>query len=124
MAATGAAAASNVPGARWAPATWTDAAGNFWMFGGDGYDSAGNGGHLDDFWRYSAGQWTWMVGTNLRNQPAVYGTLGTAAASNLPGGRVNAVSWIDASGNFWFFGGSGISTGTLGELNDLWEYQQ
>jgi hypothetical protein len=34
------------------------------------------------------------------------------------------VSWTDQSGNFWLFGGLGIST-NYGEqiLNDLWEYQ-
>jgi len=34
------------------------------------------------------------------------------------------VSWSDASGNLWLFGGEGFdSTGTEGTLNDLWEYQ-
>ena len=32
----GAPAAGNVPGARWQSASWTDAAGNFWLFGGLG----------------------------------------------------------------------------------------
>jgi N-acetylneuraminic acid mutarotase len=121
----GVTSAANVPAGRWAPAAWIDSAGNFWMFGGDGYDSAGQGGYLSDLWRYGAGQWTWMGGAEFRNQLAVYGTLGAADVSNLPGGRVNAVSWSDTAGNFWLFGGSGLdSANTLGELNDLWEYQQ
>jgi environmental stress-induced protein Ves len=122
----GTAAAGNVPGGRIAAVGWTDAAKNFWLFGGAGYGAGGSGGRLNDLWRYSAGEWTWMGGTNLVNQAGTYGTLGTAAAGNLPGGRSGAVAWSDAGGNFWLLGGFGFdSTGTpLGELNDLWNYQQ
>jgi hypothetical protein len=32
---------------------WTDSSGNFWLFGGDGYDSAAvSDGLLNDLWRY------------------------------------------------------------------------
>ena len=32
-------------------------------------------------------------------------------------------TWIDSSGNLWLFGGYGYdSTGQLGYLNDLWQY--
>ena len=34
-------------------------------------------------------------------QAGVYGTLGTAAAGNLPGGRTLASTWTDSSGNLW-----------------------
>ena len=66
---------------------WTDAAGNVWLFGGLGYDSAGTLGYLNDLWKYSAGQWTWMGGSNVGNQEGTYGTQGTAAAGNVPGAR-------------------------------------
>jgi hypothetical protein len=34
------------------------------------------------------------------------------------------VSWVDAAGNLWFFGGDGYdSTGAQGYLNDLWEFE-
>jgi hypothetical protein len=47
-------------------------------------------------------------------QPGVYGTLGTPAAGNVPGGREGAASWIDESGNFWLFGGCGaLGMGTV-----------
>ena len=39
-------------------------------------------------------------------QPGVYGTLGTPAAGNIPGGRLDAASWTDDNGNLWLFGGS------------------
>ena len=120
----GTAAATNVPGARVAAATWTDASGNFWLFGGDGYDSVGALDTLNDLWKYSAGEWTWMGGSNVVRQAGTYGTLGKAAPNNVPGARFGAVVWTDASGNFWLFGGDGDdSNGTLGHLNDLWNYE-
>jgi N-acetylneuraminic acid mutarotase len=116
-------APSNVPGARLFHVSWTDAAGNFWLFGGLGYDSVGNNSYLNDLWKYSAGEWTWVSGANLGNQTGTYGTLGTAAPSNVPGARNLVVIWTDAAGNFWLFGGEGYdSTGTDGFLNDLWKY--
>jgi Kelch motif/Galactose oxidase, central domain len=121
----GTAAPGNLPGARSAVVYWKDAAGNFWLFGGAGFDSVDSDGYLNDLWRYSAssGMWTWMGGSTAGNAPGVYGTQGTAAAANVPGARAGAVSWTDGSGNFWLFGGRGHdSTGAIGELNDLWRY--
>ena len=43
---------TNVPGARQSALSWTDSAGNFWLFGGYGYDSTGAIGSLNDLWRY------------------------------------------------------------------------
>lgn len=64
------------------------------------------------------------IPTNTKGVTGVYGTLGVAATTNVPGGRDWAVGWIDDSGNFWLFGGAGYdSTGASGELNDLWRYQ-
>lgn len=114
--------ASNVPGARVAPASWTDSSGNLWLFGGYGVESS-IADH-NDLWKYTAGEWTWVGGSNLTDQPGVYGTLGVPAAGNVPGTRDHAASWTDGSGNFWLFGGMGPdSTGTRGILNDLWKYE-
>jgi Galactose oxidase, central domain len=127
-------ASTNIPGGRFSPVSWIDASGNFWLFGGDGFDSTGMGGYLNDLWKYTpsatgdTGQWTWMGGSSTvgrsGGQSGFYGVLGTAASTNDPGGRFGAVSWTDASGNLWFFGGDGYdSTGAQGYLNDLWEFQ-
>jgi len=41
----------------------------------------------------------------------------------VPGARSSFSSWIDSSGNMWLFGGYGYdSSGDLGYLNDLWQY--
>jgi N-acetylneuraminic acid mutarotase len=117
------AASANVPGSRYQAVGWTDASGNLWLFGGNGYDSAGNQGTLNDLWKFSGGEWTWMGGSNLADQPGAYGTLGVAASANIPSTRFGAISWTDSSGNFWLFGGfHRDSSNANGVLNDLWKY--
>jgi len=124
----GVAAATNVPGFRnFGAVSWTDTSGNLWLFGGNELtpQTLTNSGDLNDLWKYNiaSGQWTWVSGSNLINQNGNYGILNTPAATNVPGARDSAVSWIDASGNLWLFGGRGNdSTGAIGYLNDLWEY--
>jgi hypothetical protein len=119
----GTAAAANVPGARYASVSWTDSAGNFWLFGGASVDSAGNQYGLNDLWEYSRGQWTWVGGSSTTNASGTYGNKGVAAAGNVPGARYAANSWIDSSGHMYLFGGQGYdATGNQGFLNDLWEY--
>jgi hypothetical protein len=124
----GTAASTNTPGGRGSAVSWIDTSGNLWLFGGYGYDSTGTLGWLNDLWKFDPalgtyGEWTWMDGSSTVGSSGVYGTLGTTASTNIPGARGNAVSWSDASGNLWLFGGGGDdSTGTLGFLNDLWEF--
>jgi N-acetylneuraminic acid mutarotase len=116
-------AAGNNPGSRQGSASWTDSSGNFWLFGGAGFDANGNNGELNDLWEFnpSMNQWTWMGGSSVRNQSGVYGTLGVPPAGIIPGGRSSAMSWTDSSGSLWLFGGAGNGYG--GDLNDLWKYQ-
>jgi Galactose oxidase, central domain len=127
----GTAAATNIPGGRWAASNFVDNAGNVWLFGGQGVDSAGTIGLLNDLWEYNiaTAQWTWVAGSNVAGQKGVYGTQGTAAASNVPGGRENATLWVDSTGTVWLFGGFGldsigtsIAPGVGATLNDLWKF--
>jgi len=121
-------APGNVPGGRDSAVAWTDAQGNFWLFGGTGYDSQTNPqvfGDLNDLWKYdpATGMWTWMSGSNTAEQPGTYGTLGIAAPGNVPGARNWAVGWTDPAGNLWLFGGFCIFGNPCGKFNDLWKYQ-
>jgi N-acetylneuraminic acid mutarotase len=119
---------SNIPGARQNAMSWTDIYGNFWLFGGEGYDSTGAQGPLNDLWEFvpSTGDWTWVSGANLINQVAVYGTEGTPALGNVPSSRFYGQAWADASGNLWLFGGevycSQCGQGSTNYGNDLWEF--
>jgi N-acetylneuraminic acid mutarotase len=116
-------AAGNIPGSRDYASTWTDSSGHLWLFGGFGYISASS--YFNDLWEFdpSTNQWAWMSGSSGYNQSGVYGTLGTPAAANAPGGRYGASSWTDSSGHLWLFGGYGYDfQGSLSYLNDLWEF--
>ena len=101
----------NIPGSNWKATSWTDSNGNFWLFGGD------NGNNV--LWEFNpvTKEWTWVAGSISGSGSGVYGTLGTPALGNLPGGRGGASSWTDSSGKIWLFGGNGG-----GDLNDFWEF--
>ena len=119
----GTASATNVPGARVLGMTWTDSAGNMWLFGGYGVDSAGTTGSLNDLWTYSGGEWTWVAGSNLANALGGWGTQGVASPANVPSARGDSRIWTDGSGTVWLFGGTGVdAAGNTGALNDLWKY--
>jgi N-acetylneuraminic acid mutarotase len=116
-------AAGNIPGGTFWASSWTDSNGNFWLFGGVG-NTVGNC-DSNGLWEFrpSKNEWAWMGGTNVANQPGVYGTLGTPAAANFPGARTSAETWTDKSGNLWLFGGVGADAdGNNGFLNDLWQF--
>ncbi|MFO0319445.1 MAG: Ig-like domain-containing protein, partial [Neisseriaceae bacterium] len=120
----GVATASNVPGARHDSVSWVDSSGNLLLFGGYGYHELSSG-FLNDLWKYdiSQGQWVWVSGSNTGNQKGNYGIKGIASDSNVPGARMDSVSWVDNSGNLLLFGGYGYdeSNRTV-SLNDLWKY--
>jgi RHS repeat-associated protein len=118
----GQASPSNMPGPREGAVSWVDTEDNLWLFGGYGYDSQSNRGHLNDLWKFDGQNWTWVSGSDLKSQPGTYGTKGQANPANIPGGRADAISWTDSDGNFWLFGGLGFVSQGLGQLNDLWKF--
>jgi len=135
-------AAGNVPGGRDYAATWTDTSGNFWLFGGEGFDVNGTFGTLDDLWEFNPTSkvWAWMSGSSTVSgsctgndvsgafyfcvgEPGVYGNLGVSTSGNNPGGRWEPTTWVDAGGQFWLYGGQGFdSKGNYGKLDDLWKF--
>lgn len=104
----------NTPGGRGRGSAWTDTDGNLWLYGGEGYDSVGTGGYLNDMWEFkpSTHLWSWMGGQNLAN--------GNGNNTGVTPGPVGgASSWTDKSGNFWLFGGGDF----FGTYNELMKYQ-
>ncbi len=118
----GVGAPENRPGARRSAAFWTDGNGAFWLFGGRGFAGVPTGasGHLNDLWKWDGATWTWMSGSGLFSQAGVYGTKGVASPTNTPGGRIWATSSVGPDGRFWLFGGLGPGSTGWGLLNDLW----
>jgi hypothetical protein len=115
---------SNTPGARKFNLYWTDKAGNFWLFGGNGYDVTSAYGDINDLWRYmpSTNEWTWMKGTKLKSQVPIYGTLNVAAASNCPSALSGGACWVDSVGNLWGTGPTVNSVSTAYYPSALWKY--
>ncbi len=101
-------ASDNIPGSREEPGDWANAAGTLWLMGGIGFDAVGVvEGLLNDLWRYdpATGNWVWLKGASLIDQPGTYGTAGVEHPDNVPGGLFEPVTWLDASGKLWLFGG-------------------
>ncbi|MFI5198269.1 MAG: kelch repeat-containing protein [Thermoanaerobaculia bacterium] len=119
----GVAAPGNVPSARSNSVSWADTNGNLWLFGGEFSEISFNLQsiplYLNDLWKWNiaSAQWTWVGGSDHFDQVGIYGIRGAAAPENAPGGRYGSVSWKDANGNLWLFGGF-----HYGWLNDLWVY--
>lgn len=114
-------APANVPSGREGSGRWIDGSGGLWLFGGLSTSSGAD--LLNDLWRFSNGQWTWMGGSNEPNQQGIFGTQGTPAAANAPGARSDAATWVDSSGSFWLYSGySATASDHSNEPDDLWKY--
>ncbi len=111
---------SNKPGSRNGSVMWKGGADTLWLFGGYGFGNSEEG-TLNDLWCYkiSNNTWTWIKGDSSVNVAGVYDQ---APGQNRPGGRTGAVTWTDANGSLWLFGGNGYTNSGSGDLNDLWKY--
>ena len=101
---------SALPAPRAAAATWVDASGNLWLFGGLGAGDS-RPALLNDLWKFipATGEW-WRA----PNPPA---------AAPAPQPRLGATSWVDAADNLWLFGGTILTpAGEPSDLTDLWRY--
>jgi ELWxxDGT repeat protein len=92
-------------------------------FGGQTYLFHANyhGGDGNDLVLIRSYDWTWIKGSNANNTFAVNGAQGTANASNTPGGRSATMTWTDATGTLWLFGGFNSNNAYH---NDLWRFDR
>lgn len=126
---------ANTPGARYRSIGLSDAQGNFYVFGGDGFPKAGTpganiSGALNDLWKFNPRlvgldpkQWTWLSGKEFKNDLGNYGTKGIAAPTNLPPAREGAMGWL-INNTIYIYGGEKISPPnyTPAFFNDMWAY--
>lgn len=105
--ASGVYAITNIPGARMNGKTWTDKDGNFYLYGGYGFDeNSTSQGYLNDLWKYdvSINQWVWLSGDK---------TINNFNGINYPiADYGKGIGWNDENKNFWYF-----SSG------NMWKYQ-
>lgn len=118
----GVASTGNTPGARTASVSWVDKSGNLWLFGGYSGDFYyANAKYWNDLWKFNpvTNEWTWVSGSNIGSQPAVYGTKGVPSTSNTPAGVGRAMGWTDLNGFFWLYGGAKYGYSATG---DFWRF--
>lgn len=118
-------AADDQPGARSGAASWIDARGGLWLFGGQAADGAGATVRFADLWRFepSAMRWMRVGGPSVSNAAGAYGTRGIPDAANIPAARSGASAWVDSAGNLWLFGGFSSSPGGRPVARrDLWRF--
>jgi N-acetylneuraminic acid mutarotase len=112
-------AAGNYPTNRAWSSSWTDAAGNFWLFGGWTSGQPVDG-PINDLWRYSpsTAAWSWLSGSSVVPTLGVTSAQGAASTDNAPAGRQQANAWTDNSGRLWLWGGAqGVERDAL---SDVW----
>ncbi|MCB0621418.1 MAG: hypothetical protein KDC41_22515 [Saprospiraceae bacterium] len=91
---------ANGPGSRNGTVGFTDDDGRIWIYGGFGLASdAITLGRLNDLWRFdpATGEWTWIRGSKLTDQPGKYGTMGIPHPANEPPGRNRPNIWKTAA---------------------------
>jgi gliding motility-associated-like protein len=96
--------AANYPGGRSTFCSWVDQQGNFWLFGGLGYDINGTFGGLNDLWKYdiATNMWTWMKGSTTVYDPGNSGTYQVPSASTNPYAVTGSYSLLgSAPGELW-----------------------
>ncbi len=121
-------AAANNPGPRTDAISWADPEGNQWIYGGYTVNAAYQNQYFNDLWKHirKTDEWEWVDGDSSVNKPADFGTKSIPSATNQPGGRSGAVTWRDAQGNIWLFGGNrqkqpAVAVNSIVKLNDLWK---
>jgi hypothetical protein len=99
---------------------WIGADGTLWTFGGTTENNFGAA--YNDLWKYciATDQWILVTGSTTANPPGSWGTLNTPSPTNTPDGRAGSSTWMDSSGNFYLFGGTG--TAPEQTYNDLWRF--
>ena len=112
------------PGGRCAMVTWTDTAGNLWLFGGSGVTTSTTAGVLADVWKFdiSLEKWYYMGGPTTINAAVDYnGAASPGTPGGSPGGRQALAGWRDLNDYLYIFSGIGTA-GSNSLLSDMWRY--
>lgn len=108
-------ATTTPPAARSFAASWLDARGDVWIFGGR-RAIGGSVQLFDDLWEFTPGTRAWSC------QSGCVGEDGVVSGEPRPEARLGAATWVDGNGDLWLAGGSGA--GLIGDpqLADVWRY--
>jgi gliding motility-associated-like protein len=115
---------ANVPSARMIYTIWEDNNGKFWFFGG--YEkTSGSTGAKNDLWSYDpiTNMFTWVGGSQIVNDNGTLGVACTCSSASYPAARTEGrAAWVDATGNFWMYGGFQNLSSVSNFKNDFWTY--
>ncbi len=64
------------------------------------------------------GEWVWLHGDSITNNPGNFGTQGVSSPTNYPPSLYESCEWTDLNGNFWLFGGCHINA----SYGDVWKF--
>jgi len=106
---------TNNPPALYEACSWTDTAGNFWLFGGI------ISGEYNTLWKFTTqnNTWTWISGSNFVGDQGNRGIKGVPSSTNCPSARGwGIMCWTDKNNNLWLFGGGGNGF----TYQDLWKF--
>eukprot|EP00127_Corallochytrium_limacisporum_P001143 Clim_evm6s42 gene=Clim_evmTU6s42 len=125
FAGNGAPVVQAIPSARHSHCMVASDSGLLYVYGGSGFDKTGEYGDLGDLWVYNRelNAWGWVSGSGLAFEPRNGIAVNAVDAASAPGARQGHSCAMDREGNFWVFGGYGMSSRrTYGLLADLWKY--
>lgn len=112
---------TNEPTPRYACGSWTDTAGNFWVY--SGVFAPG------DLWKFDIKtlEWTWMAGDSVDPNPYILAAKGVYDPLNAPGQiGYGMITWITPNNHLWLYGGLlNTASGNQQQLelnDDLWQF--
>ena len=115
----GIAALTNVAGSRYSAASWTSKNGDFWFFGGEGFDAIGSFWPLNDLWNYQPKHSSTVTLSSNANPVFAQSTIALSASvtssGTVPTGNVTlfeGTTSLDTA----TLNGSGIATFSVGSL--------
>lgn len=120
---------ANTPGGRFSGVTYTDSAGNFWLYGGRRTTTS----YYADLWVYnsSADQWTFVTGPTTGTSPnlqpvnnfvGAFPPLGVESSGALMPAFALSSLEINSNGDLYFF--SGGNQDTANAYNTLWKFSR
>jgi N-acetylneuraminic acid mutarotase len=114
---------SNLPTGRSCNCSWTDTAGNFYLFGGSSLDPLWL--VYADIWRYNPNtkEWTWLKGPSNSNTDGIVGNYCEYEEPNNPETRDEAPCLRMNDDEVLLFGGENRGTTASATTRDVWVYK-
>lgn len=116
---------NNHPGKRMQATVWSPGNKVQYLFGGIAFDEDGKTMFMSDLWRYDSTSqcWTWLAGSDTKNQPGSYEERMKPSPSAFPSARLSGVAWSSGERYLYLFGGVGFDSEMgYGAMNDLWRF--